>query len=171
VKGRKPRKRSPSSARQYEAMSAREQETWDSVAHVISRMRAGASLKKASSEFNISPGTVIELGDSALRKRDGRFVAKKIDRLLRVITILTVEGKREIATRDSEQASLAGSHWAAVQTYLQTGERSAVLRFRGQRIVDESGKRYLLLTDLADLNRYASAGVLSFESMYAGGAH
>ena len=40
-----------------------------SVAHAISRMRAGASLKKASSEFNISPGTVAELGDSALRKK------------------------------------------------------------------------------------------------------
>jgi hypothetical protein len=161
----------PTSARQYDAMSAREQEIWDSVAHVISRMREGVPLKKAAKEFNISPNTVVELGNSALRKRDGRFIAKKTDRLLRIITILTIDGKKEIATRDSEQASLAGSHWAAVQWYLQTGERSAILRFRGQRIVDEIGKRYLLLTDLADLNRYAAAGVLSFESMYAGGAH
>jgi hypothetical protein len=151
-------------------MSARQQETWDSVAHVISRMRDGVPLKKASKEFNIPPSTVIELGGAALKKRDGRFTAKKTDRLLRLITVLTVDGKEEIATRDSEQASLAGSHWAAVQLYLQTGERSAVLRFRGQRILDESGKRYLLLTDLAELNRYAAAGVLSFESMYAGGA-
>jgi hypothetical protein len=160
----------PTNMRQYDAMSARERETWDTVAHVISRMREGVSLKRASKEFGISPNTVIELGDLALRKREGRVVAKRTDRLLRVITILTVDGRKEIATRDSEQASLAGSHWAAVQKYLQTGERAAVLRFRGQRIVDESGNRYLLLTDLADLNRYAAAGVLSFESMYAGGA-
>jgi hypothetical protein len=160
----------PTTARQYYAMSPREQEGWDSVAHVISRIREGVPLRKASREFDIPPSMVVELGGSALRERNGRYIATRSDRLLRVITILTVDGKKEIATVDSEQASLAGSHWAAVQRYLQTGERSAVSRFRGQRIVDASGKRHLLMTDLAEINRQAAAGVLSFESMYAGGA-
>ena len=160
----------PITARQYYAMSQKEQETWDSVAHVISRMRDRVTLAKAAKEFNILPSTVVELGRPALRIRNGRYVPTKTDHLLRVLNALTVEGKKEIATRDSEQASLVGGHWAAVQRYLQTGDDSALLRFKGKKVTDAGRKRYLLLTDLKELDRLASAGVLSFESMYAGGA-
>jgi len=160
----------PTTARQYFAMSQKDQETWDSVAHVISRMRDGASLRQASEEFGLAASTVVELGRTALRKKNGRYVATKTDRLLRVVSILKAKGKKEIATRDSRQASLIGSHWAAVQKYLQTGDDSALLEFKKTRVIDASGKRHLLLTNLAELNRQASAGVLSFESMYAGGS-
>jgi hypothetical protein len=160
----------PTTARQYYAMSQKEQETWDSVAHVISRMRDGVSLPKASMEFDIAQSAVVGLGRSALRMRNGQYVPTKTDRLLRIITILSVEGKRKIATRDSREASLVGSHWAAVQRYLQTGDDSALRRFQGKKVTDASGKRHLLLTDLRELDRQASAGVLSFETMYAGGA-
>lgn len=160
----------PTTARQYYAMPERERENWDSVAHVISRMRRGVSLSKASEEFAIESSSVVELGHPALRKRNGRYVVTKTDRLLRVINALLVEGKREIATRDSRQASIVGSHWAAVQRYLQTGDDSALLRFKGKKVTDASGKRHLLLTDLKEIDRQAAAGVLSFESMYAGGA-
>ena len=160
----------PTTARQYLSMSAKEQETWDSVAHVISRMRDRVSLSKAAKEFGISPSTVSELGRPALRKRNGRYVATKADSLLRVVTILTAKGRKTIATRDSRQASLIASYWAAVQRYLQTGHDSALLKFKKTRVVGASGKRHLLLTNLAELNKQASAGVLSFESLYAGDA-
>jgi hypothetical protein len=160
----------PTTARQYYAMSPREQEIWDSLAHVISRVRDGQSLREASKEFGLAASTVVELGRPALRKKNGRYVATKTDRLLRVVTILTAKGKKEIATRDSRQASLIGSHWAAVQKYLQTGDDSALAKFKKTRVIDASGKRHLLLTNLVELNRQASAGVLSFESMYAGGS-
>jgi len=159
----------PSTARQYFSMSAKQQDTWDSVAHVVSRMRDRISLSRASKEFGITPNLVVKLGRPALRKKKGRYVATKTDRLLRVIIILGTKGKKEIATRDSRQASLAGSHWAAVQKYLQTGDDEALLKFRGKNIVDASGKRHRLLTNLEELNQQASDGVLSFESMYAGG--
>jgi len=160
----------PTTARQYFAMSQKDQETWDSVAHVISRIRNGMSLPKASKEFGIASSIVAELGHPALRKRNDRYVATKTDRLLRVLTILSIKGKNVIATRDSRQASLVGGHWAAVQRYLQTGDDSALLKFKGTRVTDASGKRHLLLTNLEELNRLASAGVLSFESLYAGGS-
>ena len=112
----------------------------------------------------------MELGRPALRKKNGRYVATKTDRRLRVIAILTDKGKKEVATRDSRQASLIGSHWAAVQKYLQTGDDSALLEFKKTRVIDASGKHHRLLTDLKELLRQASAGVLSFESMYAGGS-
>src|SRR5215467_13904084 len=159
----------PNTARQYFLLSPKNQETWDSVAHVISRVRDGLPLNRASKEFGIAPSVVIKRGGSALRKKKGRYVPTKTDHLLRVITILGTKGKKEIATRDSRQASLAGGHWAAVQKYLQTGDDEALLRFKGKSVVDASGKRHRLLTNLEELNRLASAGVLSFESMYAGG--
>jgi hypothetical protein len=111
----------------------------------------------------------MERGRPALRKVKGRYVATKADRLLRIITILVAKDKKEIATRDSRQASIVGGHWAAVQKYLQTGDDEALVKFKGKSIVDASGKRHRLLTNLEKLNRLASAGVLSFESMYVGG--
>jgi hypothetical protein len=150
-------------------MSELEQEIWDSVAHVISRMRDGVPLPKASREFGIEPGIVVKLGGPALQKRNGRYVVTKTDRLLRVLIILSVEGKNEIATRDSREASLVGGHWAAVQRYLQTGDDTALLKFKNKGVIDANGRRHRFLTNLEELDRLASAGVLSFESIYAGG--
>jgi hypothetical protein len=160
----------PTTGRQYYAMSAREQEIWDSLAHVISRVREGGSLSKASKEFGLKPGMVAELGQAALRKKNGRYIATKTDRLLRIVSVLTAKGRKEIATRDSRQASLIGSYWAAIQRYLQSGDDSGLLKFKKTRVVDASGKRHRLLTELSEVIRQASAGVLSFESMYAGGS-
>ena len=133
-------------------------------------MRDGASLREASEEFGLAASTFVELGRAVLRKKNGRYVAAKTDRLLRVLTILTAQGKKEIATRDSRQASLIGRYWATVQRYLQTGDDSVLLKFKKARVLGASGKRHRLLTDLPELVRQASAGVLSFNSMYAGGA-
>jgi hypothetical protein len=161
----------PNTARQYFLLSSKNQETWDSIGHVISKLRDGMTLSKAAEEFGLSSKTAISLGRIALRKRkNGRYVAKKADQLLRVVNVLTTDGRKEIATRDSRQASLVGGHWAAVQKFLQTGDDSALLKFTKKRIVDAGRKRYQLLTDLKELERQGSAGVLRFESMYAGGA-
>jgi hypothetical protein len=161
----------PSTARQYFALSPKNQETWNSIGHVISKLRDGMTLPKAAKEFGLSPKTAIALGRSALRKqKNGRYVAKKADRLLRVVNALTTQGRIEIATRDSRQASLVGGHWAAVQKFLQTGDYSALLRFNKKQIVDARRKRFVLLTDTKEIERRASAGVFTFESMYAGGA-
>jgi hypothetical protein len=131
-------------------------------------MRSGhVSLQKAAQEFRVDPRQVIKLGRSALRRqKNGRYAARRTDRLLRVLSILTVEGRHEIAVRDSRQASLLGSYWDAVQRYLQTGADSALKEFQGKKIRDASRKRHLFLTDLNELNRLGSAGVLSFESLY-----
>src|SRR5882724_3106070 len=61
----------------------------------------------------------------------------------------------------------AGKHSAAVQRYLETGDNSALAKFKGKYIVDAQGKRIALMTDLDDLDRLGSAGELSFESLYA----
>lgn len=164
------RERVPTTARQYFSRSKQFQEAWDSVGQVISKMRSGRiSLRRASKEIGVDPSKVLNLGRSALRKRkSGKYAARKTDRLLRVLSVLTPEGRREIAVRDSRQASMLGRYWASVQRYLQTGDDSALRKFKGKKITDASGKRHPLITDLSQLDTLGSAGVLSFESLYAG---
>ena len=159
----------PRTSEQYFARSERFQDRWDRVAHVISKMRTeGVSLRQASREFGVDPRTVARLGGSALRKQaNGRYKAKASDRLLRVLRVPTREGPRPIAVRDSRQASQLAEYWNAVHRYLETGDDSALRKFRRKRITDAEGARVPLLTDLDELDRLGSAGVLSFESLYA----
>jgi len=152
--------------------SKRSQDTWNRVVQAISRMRADhVSLFQAAHEFGVSPNEVVRLGGSALRKTPkGRYVAKPTDDLLRVLSLPGKRGIREIALDDSREASLVGRYWDAVRLYLQTGDDSALRRFRGKFVQDAEGRRIDLLTDVDQLDRLGSAGVLSFESIYAGGS-
>ncbi len=81
--------------------------------------------------------------------------------------IPTPEGTRELAVRGSYQASLLGEYWNSVHHYLATGASSRLNKFRGKYIKDANGVNVPLPTDRAVLNRLGSAGVLSFESLYA----
>lgn len=159
----------PRTVEQYFAMPERSQDIWNRVAHVISKMRAdGASLHEASRESQIDPRTVIRWSGSALRKTaKGRYAARASDRLLRVLLVPTPTGLNEVAIRDSRQASELAKYSDAVQKYLETGAASELHKFDGQYIIDADGQRVRLLTNLGELDRLGSAGVLSFESLYA----
>ncbi len=113
-KARKSRRKSrtPRTAKQYFSMSAEDQSTWDTVAHVISRMRTRrVSLPRASREFGIDPDVVKRFGRPALRKqKNGKFVARRSDKLFRLLTAVTEEGPRQIPTRDSNLASVIGTN-------------------------------------------------------------
>ena len=80
------------------------------------------------------------------------------------------QGLQEIAVRGSSVASRIGAYMNAVQKYLRTGDPSSLEKFQSSELVDEKGKRIKLVTDLAELRRLASAGVLSFESLYGSAA-
>ncbi len=159
----------PRTTDQFFAKSERAQDSWNRVVHVISKMRAdGVSLRHAAREFGVDPRTVTRWGAPALKKRpNGKYAAKASDRLLRVLLVPTHQGTREIATRDSRQATQLAEYWDAVQKYLQTGDTSALRKFRGKRIKDAGGKPVRLLTRVEELDRLGNAGVLSFESLYA----
>ncbi|MHB8487391.1 MAG: hypothetical protein ACYDCM_16885 [Candidatus Acidiferrales bacterium] len=162
----------PRAAKQFYALTPQAQDRWIRVTHAVSKMRSDhVSLREASREFGLDPRVVTRLAKSALRKRkNGQYAAKPTDKLLRILAIPAPDekgGKREIAVRDSRQATILGRYWAAVQKYLQTGDFSALNKFRGKRITDASGKRVPLLTDLTELDRLGSAGVWSFESIYS----
>jgi hypothetical protein len=126
------------------------------------------SLTQASRDAGISPRTVTRWGSSALRKgKNGKYAAKTQDNLLRVVLIPTPEGTREIAVRGSKQVGQVAAYWNALHRYLQTGDAAQLKQFQGKHIKDANGVDFPLPTDLAALNRLGSAGVLSFESLYA----
>ena len=148
--------------------SERSQRALAGATRVIAKMRTdGTSLRKAAREVNVAPRTVLKKAASALRKSGGRYKAKAGDRLVRSLKIPTPQGPEEISVRGLRTASLLGRYWVAVHKYYETGNVSALQKFRGESITAVGGTKYPLLTDLDVLNRLGSAGVLSFESLYA----
>jgi hypothetical protein len=157
----------PQTVEEFFAMSESDRERWENVGRAATEMRNGTSLPRASRKFGLSPSMMLELGGAALRKgSNGRWVAKKHDRLLRVLVIPKRKGLSEIGTLDSRQASLLGNYWTAVDRYREIGDTSVRREFRGKYVIDANGKRIRLLTDLRALDRLESAGLLSFESFY-----
>jgi hypothetical protein len=159
----------PRTLTEYLAKSESFRDRWNNITHVISKMRADrVSLRDASNEFGLTPQTVLRWGGSALRKRaKGEYAAKSSDELLRVLVIPTSKGLQEVAVADSRQASDLGKYWDAVQDYLETGDSSALRKLRRKRIIGADGEAIPLIKDAAELDRLGSAGVLSFESLYA----
>jgi hypothetical protein len=158
----------PKTSKEYFALAETQQETWNRAVHAVAKMRAeGKSLIAASREFGVDPRKVRALAGTALRKtKSGRYVARRNDRLLRVLVIPGPQGLTEIAVRGSDIASKIAEYSDAVQKYLRTGDSSSLRKFKRLKLLDEKGKRIKLVTDLAKLQELGSAGVLSFESLY-----
>lgn len=158
----------PKTLAQYNAKPARSQAAIDNVAHVITRMREGASLTRASAEYGVDPRTVVRLGGSALRKdKAGRYRAKASDNLLRVLGVPVYGGREAFAVRGSHAATAISERSRAQGHFLATGDESKLRKLRGKKIKDASGREVPFLTDLDELERLGDAGVLQFESIYA----
>lgn len=156
----------PRTSKQYFALPDAQKDRWDNAVHVIAKMRSeNLSLTKAARDYGLTSKTVLARAGSALRKtKSGRYVARPSDKLLRV---LVLPGQNEVAVRDSMVATKIAEYSDAVQKYLRTGDASRLKKFRRLKLLDEKGQRIKLLTDLAELQKLGSAGVLSFESLYA----
>lgn len=159
----------PRTADEFFAQPDEFQTDWEDMLRVVKRMRAERlSLKKAAKQEGVDPRTVTSLGGRAFRKRANRsYAVTSRDSLLRVVLVPTAEGLQEISLRDSRTASMVGRYSDAVQKYVRTGDDFNLRKFKGKSVKDASGVRVPLVTDLAELDRLASAGVLSFESLYA----
>jgi hypothetical protein len=168
---KKPRVRKPrllKTADEFFSTPESMQELYLNVLNLVGQVRQGVPRRRAMQELHLTRAHVDRFAKSAFRKlKNGRYVAKAYDRLLRVVTVISEDGLREVTTLDSRQASKAGKHSAAVNRYLQTGDPSRLAQFEGKYIIDAKGERVPLLTDLEELEEMGSAGVLSFESLYA----
>ena len=153
---------------QFFALPKRAQDMVLALPKAVSLMRSNdIPARRAAGAAGVSRTTLIRRGGSALKKLDnGRYAAKPNDRLFRPVTVVSEDGRVDVATRNFREASKAGKHSSAVERYLETGDDSALRRFRGKYIIDAQGNRIALLTDLDELDRLGSAGELSFESLY-----
>ncbi|WP_263365242.1 hypothetical protein [Edaphobacter bradus] len=163
------KRQAPRTVEDFHAMSEDARERWNRVAHVIQKVRKeGISVTQAAKDFALDRKEVIELGGRALRKRkNGRYEAKPHDRLIRFLVLPSPDGMKEVAIRDSRTASKIAAYSDAVHKFLQTGDESKLKPFRRLQFKDATGNSVTILTDPKQLTRLGSAGVLSFESLYA----
>jgi hypothetical protein len=162
---------SPRTTEQFFALSRERQDLWKDVDQVVTEMRNGNSLRAASKKFGRDPRTIQRLARPALRRlRNGRWAAKSRDTLLRVVKLPDENGLIEVGLRDSRQSSIVGEYWNAVEKYRDSGAVSDLRRFEGKYVTDVNGDQFLLMTEPQELDNLASAGVLSFETLYAGAA-
>jgi hypothetical protein len=160
--------RPPRSEKQYLALSLKNQDLWDRIVQVPALLRSkGWFLRRASYELSVPQELVLRLARDAFRKLpSGRIVAKKRDRLLRLLPLLSHRGLVDVFLNDSRAASRIGEFWNAVALYINKGDSSAVQLFDGEGVRDINGQFHFFLTDLAELRRQASFGTLRFESIY-----
>lgn len=165
--GRKPK--SPRTIEQYFAQPTSQQARLANVAHALTAMRTeGLNLKAAARTFHLSPRTVIKYGATGLKKNSaGHYEARVSDRVPRALAILSQRGVREIVVRGSREARKLSKYWIAVEHFLATGDDSQLHPYRGDTVTDAFGQSIPLITDLDRLEHLGSAGVLSFESIYA----
>ena len=100
----------PKTLEEFLEMPKRRQEFWVDVGQIVTEVRGGVPLAQASRKFGRDPQAVRRAAGSALRKRrNGRWAAKKVDRLLRVLSVLTPDGLKEVGLNDSHQTTLVST--------------------------------------------------------------
>jgi hypothetical protein len=165
---RRRRPRLPKTLAQFGKLPRRSQLAIENVAHVVTRMRDGVSLKSAAAGYCVDPRTVVKLGGSALRKTEGgRYAAKPGDNLFRPLVVPVHGGKIEVGVRGSRAASELSKRAIAQRGFLKTGDDTNLRKLRKTKILDAEGREVPFLTDEEELARQGDLGALSFESIYA----
>ena len=140
---------------------------------VLSIMRrSGINLRPAIRIFNKeNPGTPITARTAkkyvkpGLKKKSGKWVTKRYDRLMRLMQMPTKTGVIEIEVRDSRSATKIAHYWNAVRHFLITGETDQLKQFRFEYVT--SGKiQYRFITDPETILRLADFGEFRFDSIY-----
>ncbi|ADD08200.1 hypothetical protein Aboo_0389 [Aciduliprofundum boonei T469] len=139
----------------WSLLSPREKMLREKSLEVLARVRKGESLSSACKKVGISPNTVIK-STNAFKKVNGRWIAKRYDKISRVMDINENGKKISIEVNDSRYASIIGKYHNAVRIFLETGDITAVERFRNIKIKDAQGNIHKLETDpekLVDIAR------------------
>ena len=165
---RRRRPRLPKTLAQFDKLPRRSQLAIENVAHAVTRMREGVSLRSAAAEYGVDPRTVVKLGGSALRKtKGGRYSAKPSDTLFRPLVVPVHGGRIEVGVRGSRAASELSKRAIAQREFLATGDDTKLRKLQKTKILDASGREVPFLTDEDELARQGDLGSLSFESIYA----
>jgi len=133
----------------------------------VKALRRGKRLTSTARELHVSPER-LRAHVKALpfvEKRRGRFFVGQDARLRRVE--FYSDGRRVVTVvRGYDDASLAGSYWAAVGEFLDTNDTTHLAPYAGVRITDARGRVYPLETRPNVLYRLDAAGGDTFEQVY-----
>lgn len=126
----------------------------------------GKSLAEASRLAGTTPKTVQKYAGKRLqRSSDGHYTAHLADRRVRYMSFLTPAGQIAIDVRGSVSATRIATYFNAVHKYLDTGDLTDLLHFRGKTL-QSGAARYRFVTDPHALERLAHAGDVRTESIY-----
>jgi hypothetical protein len=122
----------------------------------LMRRKKGLSVSAAAKAEHTSLGTIKRYAGSALRQHcpGGHCRISAYDRIARTLNFLTPQGPVAITVRDSKIASQIGEHANAVRTQRNTGDLSALKRFKG-KFVRADGVTYNFITDPEILDKLA----------------
>jgi hypothetical protein len=155
------------SRRAWETSSLAGQERYERALQVVSRVRHGTSLSRASKEVGISTDTVFRYAGSAFdRDARGRWTTKPADRLYRKMRWLDSRGLTTVEPANSREANKLSAYWSTVDHYLMTGDDRPLRRFRRMRLRTRQKATLAFVTDPDQLDRLGYAGQLAFEDLY-----
>ena len=104
------------------------------------------TLQQVARENDVSANTVLR-HTNGFKKVNGRLVAKKWDRIPRVMRINTDGKEKSTEVIDSRTASVVGRYHNAVKQFLNTGDKKKLQKFRNRKVKDSKGKLHRLETD------------------------
>jgi hypothetical protein len=151
------------SAEQWRALRLSERAARDRALETVVLMRRERmTLTSAAMRAGTTRNTVLKYARTALARRpDGRYVAKRADRLFRRMRVLSPDGVTSVGIRGSRAAALAGEHASAIHHFLATGDDSRLRPVAGKRVAG-----VVLETDPTAIEAWARRGVLDFEDIY-----
>jgi len=122
---------------------------------VLSKVREGQSLYKASKELHTEPKTVIKYTNT-FRKSKGKWITKSQDRISRVMSIYENGKQQWIEIKDSRIASRIGKYNSAVNQFLRTGNEDILKQFK-KPFKDSESNLHFFEIDPDKLNEIAES--------------
>jgi hypothetical protein len=116
----------------------------------------------AASRVGLRPDVVLRYAGAGFEQRAGRWVARPFDAIARDMTVLTPDGPKPVRTHDSRQATEVSRHHNAVRHYIETGDASRLVPFRGRAIRTSRGL-LPLATEPSQLDRLAEGAELAYD--------
>ena len=124
---------------------------------VLSLLRHGSTMRKASQMLRISIPTVRKYAGPALRTKNNRVTARKNDGLLRKMVIYEDGRQVFIQIKGRKKSTIIGQYLSAVGRRLDRNETNALESFRNRTIRDIKGKIHTFETDPAKLQKIQEA--------------
>ena len=117
--------------RSWNSLSPNEKRIRERALEVVSEARRSRrSLNRLGRDHGLTSGEV-RRATNAFRKTKGRWKAKKVDRISRIMAINENGKERFIEVTDSRYATLIGKYHSAVKEYLNTGNTDVLAEFDG----------------------------------------